>query len=74
MKSYGKDGYEPKVAIYDALHMLLRDEQSAMRKLFEALDGLGAAYINIDCGEHCIIVGAKDFSDWLGDNYDPEDD
>lgn len=74
MKSYGKDGYKPNVAIYDEVLTLLRGEQSAMRKLFEALDGLDAAYISIECGEHCIIIGTKEFSDWVDENYDPEDD
>lgn len=44
MKSYGKDGYKPNVAINDAVHAVLRGEQSGMRKLLEVLDGSGAAY------------------------------
>lgn len=43
MKSYGKDGYKPNVAINDAVHAVLRGEQSGMRKLLEVLDGSGAA-------------------------------
>lgn len=74
MKSYGKDGYKPNVAINDAVHAVLRGEQSGIRKLLEVLDGSGAAYISIKGGEHCIIIGTKEFSDWVDENYDPEDD
>ena len=42
--------------------------------MFKALDALDAAYISYECGEHCVIVGTKDFSDWVDNNYDPEDD
>lgn len=45
-----------------------------MRKLLEVLDGSDAAYISIKGGEHCIIIGTKEFSDWVDENYDPEDD
>lgn len=74
MKSDGKDGYKPKITILDELHTLLRGEQGTIEKMFKALDALDSAYISYECGEHCVIVGTKDFSDWVDDNYDPEDD
>lgn len=74
MKSYGKDGCKPKITILDELHTLLRGEQGTIEKMFKALDALDSAYISYECGEHCVIVGTKDFSDWVDNNYDPEDD
>lgn len=74
MKSYGKDGYKPKIVILDELHTLLRGEQGTIEKMFEALDALDSAYVSYECSEHCVIIGTKEFSDWVAENYDPEDD
>lgn len=45
-----------------------------MKKLFEALENFDAAYIKVGSGNRYIIVCTKEFSDWVDNNWDDEDD
>lgn len=45
-----------------------------IHELFKALEEFDAAYIKVGTGDRYIIVCTKEFSDWVDENWDPDEE